>query len=917
MNNKFNSRLKKSLMMSAPAWCAFVLGASAACAPPATNGASVTCTGTDLPAFIVGSGVTGINLHILAGASITGIQQTGFGANAQYSAVLVNGDSTIVNDGTIAPATTSSRDNVAVNLHGSDTTFINNASGVVSVANAASGYRIYGVLASSDGDDFENVAVVNRGLISVTQNGDNRAAGVYAGENISSMTIDNFGTISAVRGAVASTQAVAAIDSDDDTESLTVVNHAGGTIIARGSDTYTVGGRAQDYTLINSGVITNVDGKAAILIYGGGDDGPAMATVVNTSTGVINGDVYLTDQTPIGTVSPPPSGAMITRDSYFANAGVVNGSFHYGMGAHTLDNSGRISGSILVDQTVHGGAIPGAGTFNLTNEGTIGGDITIVDRADSVNSVTLNGDGFKGSITAVNGVGSNSLVLNNVSALAGVFNFRSVNLTNSRVTVANGVSLVSGATLATTVFGRGYNDAGGVNGTLTLAGPTTLVPTFAVIAHNGDTYEIASKVAGAGSVTISPSDSALVSTSASASSGALVLTASVRDPRSIAGVSPQGGATLAGLLSYSGVNERLQALGVAVQALGTTGEVVAAGDALAPIVNGADVQIPVNAALMFHQHIDDRLDSFLFAEVPVSGRSADLGVAPPAYAPPANSTWLSFIAGGASQSDVNQAGGYSATYVGAIGGYDHEFLPGLRAGLAFGYLNTPIDGTTFTGNTETIQTYQGLAYVEWSQPNYYLRGSAGYGVVDYEHTRRVAFTGFTDTAYGSHTGDIFTVRGEAGAPLAMWSATLIPYAAFTYTLLNQNGYTESSVNGAALTYSGVSNDSDRAEIGAKLAIPLALGPMFSGMIPGAIWALEARGAYIHEFGDLAQTVSAGFVGGGGLFIASGPQSGRDMFDFGVGLGVAAGPVQIDLSYNGQTRSNYYQQYGMVRARYVF
>ena len=73
---------------------------------------------------------------------------------------------------------------------------------------------------------------------------------------------------------------------------------------------------------------------------------------------------------------------------------------------------------------------------------------------------------------------------------------------------------------------------------------------------------------------------------------------------------------------------------------------------------------------------------------------------------------------------------------------------------------------------------------------------------------------------------------------------------------------------------------------------------------------------MHEFGDVDQIVAASFTGGNS-FLVTGPNPSRDMLDYSVGLRVGSGPVQIDLSYNGLARSSYYQQVGLLRARWVF
>lgn len=687
------------------------------------------------------------------------------------------------------------------------------------------------------------------------------------------------------------------------------------------------------------------------------------------------------------------SGNAGPRDTQISNAGLINGNFYLGSGTHVIDNTGTVNGNVNVNQApqtaIYTIATPGnatnpatglpsnyvnagaatisfntgvscgsttyttdvscattqkvSGTFvggqslTLTNEGTWSGNITIADQATSVNAITLTGNGFSGNITAVNGTGSNTLNLVGVSTLGTVTNFSALNLNASQVTTP-GISLVSGATLSTTVFGRGGTSSapsaaniGTIYGTLTVKGATTVAPVFTTIAHNGDVYTIASTITGAGvsSVTATPSASALVNYSVSTSSGALLLTTSVTAPSSVPGLSAAGSATLTNLLSYSGANANIQALGTAVQALRSNAAVAAAGESLRPDVAGATVQVPLAVAALFQNQIGSRLDSLLYMQIP-GGGSADLGDSHPRFvalaktetapqsAGPDNAVWASAIEGGVSQGASGNVAGYTARISGVIGGYDRLVTPGVRAGAAFGYVQSNVHDNTGVSNTSGVQNYQGLVYAAIEQPTWYLRGTGSYGGLDNNTRRTIAFSGFSDTAFGAFRGDIYTANAEAGVPLEYYGAIVVPYSAFTYARINQNAYTESSGAGAGLSYQNSTFNSDRAAIGAKSLIPLGALPGVRALgDAGSAIALEVRGAYEHEFGDTAQSVTAGFVGSGGTFVATGPAASRDMLDFGAGFTFARANVLLSLSYNGVARDSYLEQVGLFKARYLF
>ena len=216
------------------------------------------------------------------------------------------------------------------------------------------------------------------------------------------------------------------------------------------------------------------------------------------------------------------------RDSNIENFGAITGNLYLGSGTHVIDNAAgaTLQGSVYVDQRpfqvvfsvptagsdpgtylsaggtdFNGDSCPTAGSntsnagcatthkqlatvvggqsLTLTNEGTLTGDIRIFDQPTSVNAITLTGAGFTGNIVAINGTGSNSLVLDGVTNLASVNNFSSIDLTTSRVTVAAnaatttpGVTLVPNATLATTLYGTGGTAAAPSTKLGSINGPT-------------------------------------------------------------------------------------------------------------------------------------------------------------------------------------------------------------------------------------------------------------------------------------------------------------------------------------------------------------------------------------------------------------------------------------------------------------
>jgi iron complex outermembrane recepter protein len=729
-----------------------------------------------------------------------------------------------------------------------------------------------------------------------------------------------------------------------------------------------------------SGLVKNANGT-----FGGTiavADTSATA-ITNNASGVITGDILAVDTNPqlyaaatAGNANFPltiRSANAGPRDTNIANYGLINGNFYLGSGTHVIDNAGgaTINGSINVDQRPSAATFPvaeiystnpalngtplngesapnqlcarsttvvgtyvGGQSLTLTNEGTLNGDIVINDQPGSVNAITLTGTGFSGNVIAQNGSGANSLTLSGVSNLASIQNFSAVDLQTSRVTVANGVSLVPNAMLATTIFGSGGTlqspslNLGTIFGALTLQGPATVVPTIGGIVHNGDVFQLASTVSG--SAIAVDNASALVGFAADTSSGALLLKSSVLNPALVPGISNAGAAALNGLLSYAGDNPALQGLGAAVENLGALSDVRSAGEQLRPAVNGAAIMVPLGVSSLFQSQIDNRLDALYFNTMPAQramvaapalgyadapAKAGDTRLPAVPYAAVSGSGaafWGNLVGAKIDQQTVAAVSGYGASTGGLILGADTALSNDIRIGGAFGYAASSIADSQLAGNNIGIETYQGMVYGSLTEPSWYLNASLGFAVENYTSSRRIVFPGFSDTAYASHNGALYLGRIDAGYPLWFGGLGVVPVASLAWGHLDQGGYTETGSAGAGLSVAGAHNDSVRSEIGVKSFLPLTLAPSVTA-------TLGAHAQWLHEYGDVTQAVAAGFVGAGANFLAVGPTPPRNMADLGAELELARsnGGQSLTLSYQALLGSSFVQQAAMLRARIAF
>ncbi|GJD31736.1 hypothetical protein PMNALOAF_2998 [Methylobacterium adhaesivum] len=311
--------------------------------------------------------------------------------------------------------------NQAINLLESNTTLINNGSLVGSsgflrelvISDPDGTAPINGVRAAATKGDINSVTVVNNGQISVLRNDRSVLSAIVSavraddgifGNSVASMTVINGGSITALDNGTSSGLA-SAISAGASVGVLSVINRAGGTIGALGSNARAIDGQAKNFNITNDGNIF-ASGGQAIVIYG-----PGITSLTNNPGGFITGNIRLAETDPQTSVMGP------ARFSTISNSGAINGSIQYGSGNHALNNTGNIYGDII---------------FSDLSNRRIPIAIGLTPPDPSVNTVNLGtGSRIGGNITAT-GQGINTLNLSGTSTLTGtVAGFTSLNQTGA------------------------------------------------------------------------------------------------------------------------------------------------------------------------------------------------------------------------------------------------------------------------------------------------------------------------------------------------------------------------------------------------------------------------------------------------------------------------------------------------------
>jgi len=891
--NKFVFRLKAIHLAVAalPMMAGWMPYANADCTPdPVTSGSRVTCSGTDTNGFSAAAGVDNLNIRINSGT----VLQPNVSANPSVT-LFVNAGNTIINNGRIENLGGTQATNYLVNLNGGNNKFTNNGEMLMSVttadiiATAAKNTRtLRGFYTSSASGEFEDISIINNGTITLNHAGVGAAQGFYPGEEIEGLTIDNAGTISMNRtspltitvsggnvfgnSGIAGTSAsalgvAAAIGSDDDAE-MKVINRQGGVIQATGTYAAAIFSRAQGMEIENAGTISS--DAIAISAHGGAAGEHGNLGLTNLKSGMIVGDVLAVDANALriwaqeakGLVGLTLNNQAGVRDSQINNQGTINGQIYLGSGVHELKNEGSINGNILVDQNGVGTAI-GERIFSFENSGIFSGNMTV--KTVSTSSMTF--------IPTITGYGLNSTLETPSSNVAGLGNI---------FKIFNGTAAIDGS-----------------NSTADLA---VIAPKLNSAVRAGQWFKLSDTLYG--SILPSAENSALVTWEiAKNTAGNLVAgVASVADLSEV-GVNGKAVPTLNALLAYTGSDQGVNELAGTVLNLSTDEDVKKAAEQLRTEVNGASVQAV--------QGLTDRVYGLVGAhlgETHLAKASGNSGVAS-GDAANDSGVWFQGFGGRGDQGRRSGVDGYDIDAYGFAAGADtlvSDSNVRVGAALSYGQSNVEDKGVR-TGNRTDINSYQGLAYASWLFDQWYLNAALGLGQHKFDDKKLVLGNKIT----GSHDAWQYSARVDAGYPIQLGSARLIPVASMTYSHLNQDSYTENGLG--AQKISADNTDSLRSGLGLK-----ALFPLYEG---GVNASLELRTIWNHELADRSQDMTARFVGGGSAYTVKGLDLPRDSANLGASLRVSSVGQSLQqsllLSYDAEVKNQFTSHTARLQARFDF
>lgn len=861
----------------------------------ATNGSAVAATGT-------------------AAVSITNTGTISSAAAGTNGTVLLGASDSITNSGTVSATT-----GTGILASGTGVTINNQTGGNITAS------------ASSLG------AIVTGGTTAITNSG--TITGVNIGINVATSTtgntITNSGTITATNNAIrVATGATGTVINNTGTISSTATTSAlGGTVdIAAGT------------ALTNSGTISAVGTSNAVRVATGSTSA-STTTINNQSGGAIRttgaGEAIIvsapiTSITNSGTIESTTGTAILVGASGALTSGITNEATGriIGGGAAAIDNrlsttgltinnAGTITGDVLLGNA-------GVDTVNISG-GTITGAITGLGSNDIVN-VTGNftTGGIISGVSQLNASGGTLTLANNVAATT-VANTSRIATTAARTITGNYTQSAAG-TLQSAVTGRTTASLLTVSGTATLTNGATIRAQIAdgIAFQAGDAFNVLT----AGTLTATPAqltvtdNDPFVSFAASSAANTLTLTASVLSAaaaqsgilttsgfantaalEAAAGGGTAGENTSSTFASYVDLLGGLRTANPSVYTTINSAFAAQSGEsavaALTTLQPGSTITTgntlgTINASTTSGNVILARLENY---------RQASSGMAAGDKYGRDGKLFLQPFGSVLSQDRKDSIDGFNAYTGGFMFGGDVNANQNTRIGAAFGYNHTKVAAQGIsTGTGSDINGYTASVYAHHTLKDYYIDALLGLGRNEYD-ARRYS-TLFNDVATADFSGWQYNARIAAGYDYRPTPGVIVtPNAAFNYTYLTQDGYTESgsvinnNVNGRNTT-------SAMSDIGVKVSYPVARA--------NGTWTPQARASWLHEFGDKTQTTTSNFVGSSSSFTSTGARIDEDAARIGLGLSYetkANTKVTADVDYTNRDTSD--AVYGQINVKVPF
>ena len=257
--------------------------------------------------------------------------------------------------------------------------------------------------------------------------------------------------------------------------------------------------------------------------------------------------------------------------------------------------------------------------------------------------------------------------------------------------------------------------------------------------------------------------------------------------------------------------------------------------------------------------------------------------------------WSESYAWGIHRDSTNAYGSWNGTNTGEVLGVQHT-----RKGLSLGVFgSTGYSSATFSSSSVKGDSFHGgmYAHIEAGMPFFDVSWLAG--SIDQTSARSISVGTYATSSSAKFQSSEYAVhlRGGLNIPKVAGSYLVTPSLALLCNGYSQNGVSESTGDGAALTTDRVSKSAWQTRLGSEISRSFKAGTKPANLLASAYW--------IHDFDRAARSVNTRFSGASsaaGSYTTSGDAFGADGFEFGLGASVGLSPrTSARLSGSWQIR----------------
>ena len=262
------------------------------------------------------------------------------------------------------------------------------------------------------------------------------------------------------------------------------------------------------------------------------------------------------------------------------------------------------------------------------------------------------------------------------------------------------------------------------------------------------------------------------------------------------------------------------------------------------------------------------------------------------------SAWVRTLFNKTELDDTSKAKGFDVETTGVAFGFDKEVAEDVKAGIAYAYGDTEIDGH----NRDTdVDSHTFMLYGEYKPSNWYVNGIASYSMSDYDEKKHSS-VGNID---GSYDVDTYGLQAMTGYEMNIGGYNLTPEAGLRYARIKQEAYTDS----AGQRISSDDQDILTGIVGVKANKDFALEN-------GMKLRPEARLAMTYDLMDGENDAIVNI--GGSSYRIDGENLDRFGIEAGAGLTAELNDNwDVSAGYEGKFRDDYTDHTGILSAKYKF